>query len=170
MKASPQERYGVAFGWRTLPDGRPQSQLKARVFLRELLELGYTEPLTLSVKSTLTGDVLAALTRQYDVLDAIDALRTQQGKAALHPPFYACSIPIGPGQEVQRGATQKKGIVPPVALVPTPITREYLVEHYIRKEWVAPIEALLDATVAWSVATSAQIASGESPHEEAESW
>lgn len=165
------ERYGVAFGWRTLPDGRPQSQLKARVFLRELLEIGYAEPVTLSVKSTLTGDVLNALTRQYDVLDAIDALRIQQGKAALNPPFYACSLPLGPGQEVQRGGTQKKGIVPPVALVPTPITREYLVEHYIRKEWVAPIERLLDATIAWSVATSAQIASDEPPpHEEAEPW
>jgi len=154
---STNERYGIAFGWRTLPDGRPQSVLKFRVLLRELLEVGFYEPIQVSVKSTLTGDVLDALMHQYDVLDTIDALRTQQGKAPLQPPFYACSIPLGPGQEVQRGATQKKGIVPPVALIPTPINREYLVEHYVRKEWVPIIERLLDPTVAWSVATSAQI-------------
>jgi len=165
------ERYGIAFGWRTLPDGRPQSVLKFRAFLPELLEVGFTDPILVSVKSTLTGDVLNALMRQYDVLDAIDALRVQQGKAQLNPPFYASSIPIGPGQEVQRGAAQKKGIVPPVALIPTPITRDYLVEHYIRKEWVAPIERLLDSTLAWSVATSAQIAEEEAtnaPHGEGE--
>jgi hypothetical protein len=160
MKSTP-ERYGIAFGWRTLPDGRPQSVLKFRAFLRELLDVGFAEPILVSIKSTLTGDVLNALMRQYDVLDAIDALRTQQGKPVLNPPFYACSIPLGPGQEVQRGAAQKKGIVPPVALVPTPITREYLVEHYIKKEWVGSVERLLDPTIAWSVATSTQIAEEE---------
>ena len=160
MKAT-SDRYGVAFGWRTLPEGRPQSVLKFRAFLRELLDVGYTEPIMVSVKSTLTGDVIDALMRQYDVLDAIDALRVQQGKPKLDPPFYACSIPIGPGEEVQRGAAQKKGIVPPIAQVPTPITREYLVAHYIRKEWVAHLERLLDQTVAWSIATSTQIAEEE---------
>jgi hypothetical protein len=160
------DRYGIAFGWRTLQDGRPQSVLKFRVLLRELLDVGFYEPIQVSVKSTLTGDLLDALLRQYDVLDTIDALRTQQGKAPLQPPFYACSIPLGPGQEVQRGATQKKGIVPPVALIPTPINRDYLVEHYVRKEWVPIIERLLDPTVAWSVATSAQISEeAVTPHE-----
>ena len=33
------DRFGIAFGWRTLPDGRQQSQLKLRAFLRELLEV-----------------------------------------------------------------------------------------------------------------------------------
>jgi hypothetical protein len=160
MKGTP-ERYGVAFGWRTLADGRPQSVLKMRAFLRELLAVGFAEPLLVSVKSTLTGDLVAALMRQYDVLDMIDALRTQQDKPALNPPYYACAIPIGPGAEVQRGAAQKKGIVPPVALIPTPITREYLVEQYIRKDWVRIVENRVKETLAWSVATSGQIAAGE---------
>lgn len=155
------ERYGIAFGWRTLQDGRPQSVLKCRVLLRELLEVGYNEPIQISVKSTLTGDVLNALMRQYDALDAIDALRTQQGKAPIEPPFYACSIPLGPGQEVQRGSGQQKAITPPVALTPTTIDRAYLVEHYIRKEWVPIIEHLIDPTVAWSVTTSQEIAMHE---------
>jgi hypothetical protein len=122
----------------------------------------YNEPILVSLKSTLTGDVLAALTRQYDVLDAIDALRVQQGQPPLNPPYYACSIPIGPGQEVQRGSKgAQKEIVPPVAQIPTPITRDYLVTHYIRKGWVKQVERLLDQTIAWSVATSEQIVAEE---------
>ncbi len=155
------ERYGIAYAWRTLADGRPQSVLKCRAFIRELLEVGYTDPLLVSVKSTLTGDMLEALNRQYDVLDAIDHLRVAQGQPPLKPPFYACSLPIGPGTEVARGATQKKEIIPIVAHVPDPIDRPYLVAHYIRKAWVPLIENLLDETIAWSVAISTQIALDE---------
>lgn len=160
MKAT-RDRYGIAFGWRTLPDGRPQSALKFRVLLRDLLELGYTDPLLVSVKSTLTGDLLQALTRQYDVLDAIDRERAAKGQPPLNPPFYACSIPLGPGSEVARGSAQKKEIVPMTAHVPTPVDRAYLVAHYIKRPWVALIEGVLDATIAWSITTSEQIAVGD---------
>jgi hypothetical protein len=136
------------------------------VLLRELLEAGYTAPLTLSIKGTITSDLINGLLRQYDVLDAIDALRIEQGKAPLNPPFYACSITLGPGQEVQRGAIQKKAIVPPVALMPTPVDRAYLVEQYVRKEWVSTIERLIDPTIAWSIATSAQIAEVQQDYDE----
>src|SRR5262249_26896940 len=107
------ERYGIAFGWRTLEGGRLQSQLRCRVVLRPLLEAGFAEPLLLTVKSTLTGDLLTALMRQYEVLDAIDAFRVSDKKPPLQPPFYACSIPLGPGQEVARGSGgQTKEIAP----------------------------------------------------------
>jgi hypothetical protein len=43
------------------------------------VEVGYAEPL-LTVKSTLAGDLIAALMRQYDVLDAIDAFRAEDKK------------------------------------------------------------------------------------------
>ena len=129
--------------------------------MRELLEVGYTDPLVVSVKSTLTGDVLEALLCQYDVLDTIDHLRADQGQPPLNPPFYACSIPRGPGEEVARGGVQKKEIVPIVAQIPDPIYRPYLVSHYIRKAWVPLVEGMLDTTIAWSVTTSTQIAMGE---------
>jgi hypothetical protein len=155
------ERYGIAFGWRTTQDGRRQSVLKCRVLLRELLEAGYTAPLTLSIKGTITSDLITGLIRHYDVLDAIDALRIEQGKAPLNPPFYACSLAIVPGEEVARGNAQQKMIVPPVVAIPEQIRRDYLVSHYIRKDWVPVIEGLMESTLAWSVATSAQIAEGQ---------
>jgi hypothetical protein len=155
------DRYGIAFGWRTLEGGRVQSVLRFRAFLHELLEVGFTQPLLVTVKGTLTGDLIAALMRQYDVLDAVEAFRAKEKKPALNPPFYACSIPLGPGQEVARGTVQTKEITPIVARIPDLITREYILAHWIRRDWVPLIEGLLDQTIAWSVTTSALIAAGE---------
>ena len=122
-----EDRYGIAFGWRTLEGGRQQSVLRFRGFLRELLNIGFYEPLLVTAKSTLTGDLIAALTRQYEVLDAVDAFRKLDKKPPMQPPFYACSIPLGPGQEVARGSGgQTKEITPPIANIPNPITKEYV--------------------------------------------
>ncbi len=160
MKHTP-ERYGIAFGWRQLPDGRNQSVLRFRAYLHELLHVGYHEPLLVTVKSTLTNDVLTALTHQYEVLDAVDDMRRQQNKPPLNPPFYSCSIPLGPGAEVSRGSTQTKEITPVIAHIPAPITREYILAHWVKREWATLIEAQLDQTIAWSVANSRQIGAGE---------
>ncbi|MFN8505347.1 hypothetical protein [Kouleothrix sp.] len=163
-----EERYGIAFGWRTLEGGRQQSVLRFRGFLQELLNVGFYEPLLITAKSTLTGDLIAALTRQYEVLDAVDAFRALDKKPPLQAPFYACSIPLGPGQEVARGSGgQTKEITPPIALVPAPISKEYIRAHWIKREWAALIEgghggpSLIDQTIAWSVTTSKLIGIGE---------
>lgn len=156
------ERYGIAFGWRTLEGGRQQSVLRFRAFLHELLEIGFTEPLLVTAKSTLTGDLISALIRQYEVLDAVDVFRAQDRKPPLSPPFYACSIPLGPGPEVARGSGgQTREIAPIMDKIPTPITKEYARAHWIKREWTALVEGLLDQTIGWSVQASRQIASGE---------
>ncbi len=155
------DRYGIVFGWRP-KDGRMQSHLRCRVFVRELLAVGFAEPLLLTLKGTLTGDLITALTRQYDVLDAVDAFRKEVGKPPLTPPFYACSIPLGPGTEVTRGSgSTSKEITPIVAQIPAPITKEYIRERWIRPAWVPLVEGLLDDTKRWSETTSRLIAAGE---------
>jgi hypothetical protein len=98
------ERFGIAFGWRTLPDGRQQSQLRARV----LLKVGFTAPLLLSVKSTLSGDMFAALLRQYDVLDEAVQQQTADHKPVRELPFYAFSLTLALGNEVLRGARKRR--------------------------------------------------------------
>ncbi len=161
MKHSP-DRFGITFAWRTLEGGRQQSQMRFRAFLHELLDVGFCEPLLVTAKSTLTGDLTSALMRQYEVLDAIDAFRSADKKPVLNPPFYACSIPLGPGADVARGSSgQVKEITPIVANIPTPMSRDYLRARFIKPEWVALIEELLDETIAWSVATSKLLAAGE---------
>lgn len=162
------DRYGIAFGWRTQQGGRQQSQIRFRALLSELTEIGYTEPLLVTAKGTLTGDVIIALMRQYEVLDAVDAFRQAQGKPPMQPPFYACAIPLGPGADVTRGqGGQTKEITPVVAKIPDVITREYVLDHWIKKPLVPIIEDIMDTTIAWSVATSTQIAAGEEAHNNA---
>jgi hypothetical protein len=162
------ERYGIAFGWRTLPGGRQQSQLRCRIFLRELLAVGYADPLLLTVKGTLTGDLLTALTRQYEVLDENARLREAAKKEPWQLPFYAFSIPLGPGAEVTRGSgSATKEITPMVAAVSERVTKEYLKAHWIKRAWVEVIEVLIEPTITWSESESAAIAEGS---DERPSW
>lgn len=156
------DRYGIAFGWRVLQGGRQQSQMRFRAILSELSEVGYTEPLLVTAKGTLTGDIINALLRQYEVLDAVDLFRKQQNKPPMQPPFYACSIPLGPGKDVTRGSgSATKEITPVIANIPAQITRDYVLSHWIKKPLVPIIESMIDQTIAWSVATSTQIVAGE---------
>lgn len=153
------ERYGIALWW-TQDDGRKCSHLRCRVLVRELLAVGYEVPLTLSVKSTLTGDLLVALAHQYAVLDRAAAL---WGRADL--PFYAFSLPLGPGSEVTRGSgSHARTIVPIVAAVPEPIDATYLAAQWTTQAWAERVEGLLDATVAWSVDVSRRMGQQEGQH------
>lgn len=155
------ERYGVAFGWRTLEGGRQQSALKVRVHLREVLAAGFDQPLTLTAKGTVTGDLIAAFTRQFEVLDALDAFRKLDQKPPANAPFYAFSIPIGPGDEVSRGSgSQTKEISPPQAKLPAPITKAYMTEHWVPSAWLPFIEPRINEAVRWSAAMSKMIAIG----------
>jgi hypothetical protein len=152
------DRVGIAFGWRMLPGNRKQSALRARVLLRSLLEVGYTDPLTLSIKGTLTNDLVAALIRQYDVLEALGVFRSQNGKPPIDLPFYACSILLQPGTEVTRGSGgASREIVPMVAGIPNPVTKDYIASQWIKRDWVPFIEDVLDETISWSIAISALI-------------
>lgn len=158
MRDSP-DRYGIAFGWRD-NDGRPQSVLRARVLIQELCAVGYTQPLLLSVKSTLTGDLLNALIRHYSILDSINPIRKAAGKSPINVPFYAVSIRLGAGDEVQRGSGQTKEITPMIEVGER--DREYVLAHWCKREWVQAIESIADSTVIWSRAQSLRIAAGES--------
>ena len=155
-------RYGIAYGWGRTDEGRPQSHLKMRVLLYELLMVGCCQVLTISIKSTMTDDLLAALTRQYDVLDAVDAFRAQDNKPAMNAPFYACAIPLTWGEEVTRGSgATTKPIIPPAAAIPDPITREYVKANWIKRDWTAYIESIIDASIAWSCEASQRISSAQ---------
>lgn len=163
MRVDP-TRYGIAFGWRTLEDGRRQSVLRARVYIQELLMVGYAEPLTLTLKSTLTGDLLAALTQHYEVLDAVNPIRASVNKPAIDVPYYAVAMTLTAGQEVPRGSGGQTKAITPMVSGSLP-TKEYILAHWCKRDWAAVIEAALDGTVAWSISESARIAAGEEAQE-----
>lgn len=158
-----QERYGIAFGWRDA-GGRPQSVLRARVFVQELCAVGYCQPLLLSVKSTLTGDILNAFTRHFDVLSQINPIRATKNLPEIGVPFYAVAIRLGAGEEVQRGAVQSKEITPMIEVGAR--DPDYIKAHWCKREWVAAIEGMADQTVVWSRSESTRIAAGDPVEDE----
>lgn len=163
-----EERYGIAFGWTRTEDGRAQSVLRLRAYIQELLVIGYEEPIVLTVKSTLTGDLINALTLHYDTLDAINPIRAALNKPPIDAPYYAVAVALTAGQEVNRGSGgQTKAITPPVcASLPT---KPYILDHWCKRDWAGVIEAGLDETIAWSIVESERIAAGDAPQEGDES-
>jgi hypothetical protein len=133
-------RSGIAFSW---AEGE-RSKLRAQVYVKALVAVGYEEPLTITAKSTQTGDVIAALQRLYDLIDA-------SGRLAF--PLYAFWLPTGPGADVERGAGDNtRTFAPLVALVPETITREWLRGQYAGKDkdLIGRVEAAMESVVAWS--------------------
>jgi hypothetical protein len=64
--------------------------------------------------------------------------------------------------EVTRGSGgATKEITPIIASIPTPITKEYILGHWIKRPWVQLIEGLIEPTIAWAETTSTLIAAGE---------
>lgn len=147
---------GVWFAWQALDDGRQQSKLKCRVYVRALVEAGYRHSLLISVKSTLTTDLKKAFGSLYDMSTAT--------KKPI--PIYAWWLPTTTGADVARGKSQTKTIAPMIADVPSEFDREWLVNHYAARDkaLLAQIEAELPAVIAWSAETTSEPATeNESP-------
>lgn len=148
------ERFGMALGWRTLESGAKQSFLKFKALMGALYPY-YCEPVIVTAKSTITDDLIAALLRQYDILDWISASVKAGGKEPLAYPYYAISLVLGAGEEVRRGDTKTSSVVPPINAAPKPMTRDYAAQVFIGRQHYQPlinlIESLLDDAAQWSI-------------------
>jgi cell division septation protein DedD len=149
---------GVWFAWQQKNDGRGQSKLKARVYVRALVEAGYRHSLLISLKSTLTGDMRKAFNRLYDMSKA-----TQKSI-----PIYAWWLPTMAGADVERGKGQTKIIAPVVADVPDTPSRDWLVNQYAArdKQLLAQVEGELPSVMAWSAETATDESEQPAPHDE----
>lgn len=152
IKTTP-ERYGMALGWRTLESGAKQSFLKFKALMTALYPY-YCDPVMVSVKSTVTDDMIAALLRQYDILDWITSRVKEGGREPRGYPFYAIALYLGAGEETRRGESKTSPVVPPINAAPKPMTREYAAQVFIGRAHYQPlitlIESLLDDAITWS--------------------
>lgn len=144
---------GIWFAWQTLDDGRSQSKLKCRVYVRALVDAGYRHSLLVSMKSTQTTDLKKAFGSLYDMSTAT--------KKPI--PIYAWWLPTMPGDDVARGKTQKKSITPVIADVPSEPSREWLVEQYAARDkaLLSKVEAELPAVITWSAEATEESAEPE---------
>lgn len=104
-------------------DGR--SVLAFQVLHPDLLSAGYQEPLPVSVKSTSTDDLLAALLKHNAVLDACEAASTKKGTARTFE-FWEVAVPLGAGTKVARGKELQSPISPIVCVHPAQPDVAYL--------------------------------------------
>lgn len=155
------ERLGIAYAWIQHPQsGRPQSILRCRLFLMELLALGYAAPLVLTIKGTRTDGFLAAAVTHYDALDR----SVELGIYETPPAYYGLALPLSvadTGTPQGAGASTTE-VVPLVSKHPPALEmgEKYLRRIRVRPEWVEPMNTLLPSTVIWSAEESRQVALG----------
>jgi hypothetical protein len=163
-----ERRTGIAYGKEPVfdqqgqperyEDGNPITRrtLKARVYLHELVKMGYQDWLPLTLHGNIIDDFLSALTAQFRVLEAY------RGYTGRKAPFYGFSLPLAPAARrrlVGKGAKQSP-IYPIVAQLPSTIDRAYLQAHLI-PVWLIDLlrDSLLPETIVWSMEASKRIVS-----------
>ncbi|MCC6626392.1 MAG: hypothetical protein IT340_03200 [Chloroflexi bacterium] len=103
-----------------------RSRLGVMALARDLLTQGYETPLPFTVSSTSTDDLLAALLRHNEVLDALEAAARAAGKPREFD-FHGIGLPLVPGPKVARGAGPLTTQISPVTCAhPQELTREAL--------------------------------------------
>jgi hypothetical protein len=167
------------------PTDHPKLMLK--VLVQELLAVGYTEPVLISLRGMICFEMIAALKHHLKAVDAYNSRIRQQrhGKLAQARqlvqtgqmtvqqlqelankpiptlPFAGLSVPLIASEEQKWVGRQKKSpIYPIVADIPSPITDDYLLAHRMLREvlqWVMEEGGLLQQCVAWSIEQSQRI-------------
>lgn len=154
---SPFIRYGVAAAWN---DNVRSSFLRFRCLPSAWLAAGWKNPITFTAKGYGALDVIRAMNRHYDLLDAIDASLKAKGKEPLNPPFYEVSVELTAGDPIMRG---KKGfqseVTPVVTAVPDNFEIDYVRKHYAKPEWKEIVASHLPLTLTWSTHESKRMAS-----------
>jgi hypothetical protein len=159
---SPQDNAGILYGWtEDTRTGRKFSRMKARVFIQDLLELGWERPLMLGAKVSNGVDFLGLTVQHVEMFKACRILAEKSGKTPSKLPFYAISMEVKAGDKfVTRGKEpgKQKKVFPMVLNAPPNPTEEanlkaageYIKSHWLKKDWIPLIEALVPDTVRWS--------------------
>jgi hypothetical protein len=103
-----------------------RSRLGVMALARDLLAQGYETPIPFCVSSTSTDDLLTALLRHNDLLDALEEAARSAGKPREFE-FHGVGLPLLPGPKVARGAGAQTTQISPITCAhPTEFTREAL--------------------------------------------
>jgi hypothetical protein len=103
-----------------------RSRLGVMAPARDLLVQGYQTPLPFCVSSTSTDDLLAALLRHNDLLDALEEAARAAGKPRQFD-FYSVGLPLLPGPKVARGSGAQTTQISPITCAhPAEFGREAL--------------------------------------------
>lgn len=102
-------RAGVGCSW---PAGQ-RSRLGVMALVRDLLAVGYVNPIPFCVSSTSTDDLLAALVRHHEVLVALEEAARSAGRPQTWE-FYHLGLPLLAGDKVARGSGTLTTAISPI--------------------------------------------------------
>lgn len=140
---------GIGYRW---SDQERRSRMSVAGFLAPLLEVGFQEPVRLSVKGLMTQALLDALLSHHTVLLRADEIKQREVG------YYELALPLVPGQETSFGSNgASTTVVPLVSGHPAEdqITREYLRGIYRPEALLPLVDKHWDAVVGAAVAYSA---------------
>jgi hypothetical protein len=150
-------RTGIPYVWNEHRDTYNYgSQLQCLFFMKGLLEVGYTQPLVLTLSRTVTEHfVNKVLHRQAAMIEAVKKAMKKRGKSD-EIAFYAYWLELVKSPEE---VTTKGGgsYYPPITTIPGPLTVGYVKEHQAPLAHVTAVEAYLPVLAQWAEATSAKL-------------
>ena len=122
----------TGFAYARMNRGTGNTALKIVAFCEELFDAGLHQPISIQVKKRMAFQhMMGALTDHYRALKKFAELR---GDANNLPAYYEVATALIPGKAVPFGTKETSLGVPIVSGLPTDITREYLLEHYIGRK------------------------------------
>jgi hypothetical protein len=150
------ERTGIAYVWNPYRDTYLfGSQLQCLLFSQGLLQLGYTQPLVLTLSRTVTTHFVNRVLRRHEaMINAIKkALKKHNKPDGIG--FYGYWMELVKGEEV----TVKNGgsYFAPAIAMPSPLTVGYVREHQTPADHQAIIESFLPVLPQWAQEASARL-------------
>src|SRR5436305_916689 len=150
------QQTGVAYVWNEHQNAYTHgSQLQCMIFLKGLLDIGYNQPLVLTLSRTVTEHFMSKVMRRHEAMIAAvkNALKKQNKPNNLS--FYAYWMEIIKSAEevtLKNGGTYH----PPALSMPLPLTVGFLKQHQTPRSHLEVIESYLPILPEWAQAARAR--------------
>jgi hypothetical protein len=146
---------GVVYQWDKGDGTRRSSTVFSMQVILRPLSPHYTKGFVLSLRSTQTGDVIKALTRQYRVLARAHEELQRHGTDMPLPLYsYSLTLKASNTQEVRGVGEKRRSIYPVISVVPEQITAEYLQRQEMPLEYADLCREGTENAVAWAKSVS----------------
>lgn len=152
MTVNSVSQHGIGARW---PQGQ-SSALAVQLLFRDLLDVGFREPIPFAVTSRTTESLLAVLVDHNDMLDRYEAaMRARHTPQAVE--YWQVALPIAPGEQERRGSGNKMSTAYRVGHAhPSPPTLGYFRANLASAEVSSIWQARREAICAWAARYAAQ--------------
>jgi hypothetical protein len=174
---------GIAYAWRPVTKGKrigqKESVLRFHCFVKELMDAGYRQPLSVAMRGHITGKMRNALKLHNRTLNLVNSIKMLRARADGKPtpskvPYYSFGLPVIRSMKTETVGTppdNSSNIYYPVAEMPEDLyenalsAQQYLSNTMLSREYTLLVEEgdRINATAAWSEREVTRIIGGTDP-------